>query len=171
MSRGRLAAWLAGAVVAAVVAWLGLGSRAPGDAARTDTPAPAPAPAAAPARDRPALPAAAAGADPGAAPAPHEHKHGAEAAIPEDPGSLPAPPSGDEIAARPERRPTTPEARQDTRQAALELVERSIERLEDERRQAEAAGDTRAAERNRLRIERLRQRRDVLAAELEQAAP
>lgn len=168
MSRARIAGGLAALAAAGLVAWLMLDSPAPREPASSDTAAPEPARRAEPARDQPALPAAP--AEPGDPPA----RPGVEAeqAPPEDDAvSLPPPPPEDEIALRPEREAATAEDRRATQQAALELVDRSIERLEAEGRQAEAAGDTRAAERNRVRVERLRQRRDALAAELEQASP
>lgn len=68
------------------------------------------------------------------------------------------PPSPDQIRPRPEQRPPTPAEQELSRQAAIRLVESSITRLEGEGRSAAQAGDAETALRNRIRVERLRQR-------------
>jgi hypothetical protein len=83
----------------------------------------------------------------------------------ETPGALPEPPAEDDIAARPEGQPRTPEEQRAQRQASIELLDRHIERLEAAQKAAEASGDTRTADRNRIRVARMRQRRATLAAE------
>lgn len=73
-------------------------------------------------------------------------------------------PTPDQIRPRPTRVEATDQDRQDTQAAALDLVVRSIERLEAERVAAERSGDAETAKRNRIRIERLRKRQAELAA-------
>jgi hypothetical protein len=85
-----------------------------------------------------------------------------------DPLDMP-PPSPDQIRPRPEQRGATPEEQRETQKAAQELVETGITHLENERRQAEQAGDTETARRNQLRIERLRKRLEVLKQQAGQA--
>lgn len=164
---------LAGAAVAGVLLWLLLGRgasdrdapagpHAPHDQARAPA-QPEPAPALPPAQ----TPGAEAEADHG-----HGHAHGDldrgdELAdeLAETTAELPAPPGEDEIAARPEQQALTPEEQRARRQASIDLLDRHIDRLEAEQKAAEASGDTRTAERNRIRVARMRQRRAALAAE------
>lgn len=156
--------WIIGAALAGAVLWLVFGQRdadPPASRAEHDHPAPPPAPA-------PAAP------DPAAHPAAAHHDHaasGAEPAAdpaaedlvdPETMSTLPEPPGEDDIAARPAREPLTPEEQRQRNERALALIDRSIERLQTEHDAAAASGDTRTAERNRIRIERLRQRRAAL---------
>lgn len=84
---------------------------------------------------------------------------------------LPEPPTEDEILARPERQPVTPEEQRAQRQASIDLLDRHIERLEAEQKAAEASGDTRTADRNRIRVARMRERRAALAAEQAAGSP
>lgn len=168
MRNARPLVWsLAGIAVAGVLGWVVLG---PGASDPPAPPAPhapqvpheqAHAPAPPPA---PALP-------PGSA---HEHEHAdpghhddldhdRDHGLAETIATLPPPPGDDGVAARPEQ-PLTPADQGARRQASIELLDRHIERLEAAQRAAEASGDTRTAERNRIRVARMRQRRADLAA-------
>jgi hypothetical protein len=156
-----------GIAVAGVLVWLALGRGS------SDRPAPAQhasephdhAPA--PREPAPALPHA---------PSDHGHEHGdtghqddlagaLDDELADTTAELPAPPSEDDIATRPEPQPLTPEDQRAQRQASIDLLDRNIERLEAEQKAAEASGDTRTAERNRVRVARMRERRAALAAE------
>lgn len=91
-------------------------------------------------------------------------------AAPDDPGDLsaaPPLPTRDQVRARPTPAADAPDQEQilDPQQASLDLVERSIERLEAVLQAAERAGDDAAARQSRIRIERLRLRRAALQAE------
>jgi hypothetical protein len=86
-------------------------------------------------------------------------------AIPADPEAAFPLPSPDQISPRPERPDPTPEEGEEARAASLELIERSITRLEEERKRAELAGDAATARRNQIRIDRLRKRREALLNE------
>jgi hypothetical protein len=117
--------------------------------------------------------------DPGSHPAAAHHDHeepgvdpgAGDLADPEAMSMLPEPPGEGDIAERPAREPLTPEEQRLQSERALALIDRSIERLETERKAAEASGDARTAERNRIRIERLRQRRTILTRSPPGAAP
>jgi hypothetical protein len=153
--------WILGAVVAGAVLWLVFGQRDADPAAPTPHAQPPAAPPSSPVHpeathhDPPAP-----GVDP--------------AAVPADPATddlvdselmslLPAPPDEGDVAERPARQPLTPEEQRQRIERVLALIDRSIERLEAERQAAEASGDARTAERNRIRVERLRQRRTALS--------
>jgi hypothetical protein len=175
MRNPRPLLWILGGVAAAgVLVWLVLGRDAsddtPGGPAETAAPRAPQGEAQAPAAQR------------GPAPAlPPEHEHDDEhldhhddlgpGELAETPPALPAPPAEDEIAARPERQPITPAEQVAQRQASIELLDRHIERLEAEQKAAEASGDTRTAERNRIRVARMRDRRAALAAEAAAVSP
>lgn len=166
---------LAGAAVAGVLAWLLLGR----GASDRDTPAAPAVPHAShdqarpPAQPEPApappdqTPGGETEAEPGHADLDHHDDlaDGLADELAETTAVLPAPPGEDEIAARPEQQPLTPEEQRARRQASIDLLDRHIERLEAEQKAAEASGDTRTAERNRIRVARMRQRRAALAAE------
>jgi hypothetical protein len=171
MRNPRPLVWILGGVAAAgVLVWLLLGRDASEGPAGSDRPD---APRAV--QDEPQAPAAQRGPAPALPPEPapglaqdHEHlEHHDDfgpGEVAETPPELPAPPAEDEIAARPERQPSTPEEQAAQRQASIELLDRHIERLEAEQKAAEARGDTRTAERNRIRVARMRDRRAALAA-------
>lgn len=84
-----------------------------------------------------------------------------------DPYGMP-PPSPDQIRPLPEPPVVTQQAHLATRQAARELVEHGIARLEKESQAAAQAGDAESARRNELRIARLRQRLATLKQEAAQ---
>ena len=84
-----------------------------------------------------------------------------------DPYGMP-PPSPEQIRPVPAPPVVTAQEHQATRQAARELVERGIVRLLREGQQAAQRGDAETAQRNQLRVVRLRQR---LAALTLEAAP
>jgi hypothetical protein len=176
MRNSRSLIWILGGVAAAgVLAWLLLGrdtsegtakpaSGAPGAVDVPQVEARAPAAQRGPA---PALP-------PDPAPADEHLEHHDDfgpGEVAETPAELPAPPAEDEIMARPERQPSTPEEQAAQRQASIDLLDRHIERLEAELKAAEARGDTRTAERNRIRVARMRDRRATLAAEAAAVSP
>jgi hypothetical protein len=173
MPTPRSLPWIIGAAAAGALLWLVFGQR--------DT-VPPPAPAPPHAADAPHPPASPSTPEPGDhAAAHHDHEQpGADPGI--DPGAgdladpeamslLPEPPGEGDIDERPARAPLTPEEQRLQNQRALALIDRSIERLEAERKAAEASGDARTAERNRVRIERLRQRRTTLTQPPPEAAP
>lgn len=70
------------------------------------------------------------------------------------------------VAERPLGREATPEEVRETRVKALALVERSMERLERERRAAESAGNLEAMRRHAIRMERLHDRREELRRQI-----
>jgi hypothetical protein len=168
MRRSRTLAWILGVAAAAgALLWLAL---RPGDADRTAPREPPPLAGehAAPTAPAPALP-------PGETPGAEQHldhldDHAdidpAAGDLAATPGTADLPmPAEDDLSTRPERQPLTPEEQRSRRQTSIELLDRNIERLAAEQEAAEASGDTRTAERNRIRIERMRQRRATLAAE------
>lgn len=164
--------WIIGAIAAGAILWLVLGQR---DAAPpAERAQPAPPPAAAPSAPDPA-PHPAAGhhdpARPGADPAVDPAAATDDLPDPETMSMLPEPAGEGDIDERPAREPLTPEEQRQRNERALALIDRSIERLEAERQAAEASGDTRTAERNRIRIERLRQRRVALTQPPLEATP
>ena len=126
-------------------------------------PAPPPPPASAPATaaPRPASPPAPPGAAPPATPVADVV---ALAASPDE-TELP-PPTPEQILPRPERSEPVPAEVHAQTLASLDLIARSIERLEQERQDAARSGDDDTARRNKIRIERLRVRHEAL----EQAA-
>jgi hypothetical protein len=161
--------WIIGAIAAGAILWLVLGQRdvappaeraqpAPPPAAAPSAPDPAPHPAAGHHDHDPAQP----GADPAAA---------TDELDPETMSMLPEPAGEGDTDERPAREPLTPEEQRQRNERALALIDRSIERLEAERQAAEASGDTRTAERNRVRVERLRQRRAALTQPPPEATP
>lgn len=156
MGRGALGKWLgiAGVLLAAVaLVWLRHGSVSP-----------APSPVAASGRVGPsAAPSIVTSAPPPPSPktpAAAVMNAGADA----DSEVMP-PPSLDQVVEAPARHIPTAEEHQATRRAARDLVESGIARLEDERRQAAQRGDVESAQRNQIRITRLRKRLAELAAE------
>ena len=80
-------------------------------------------------------------------------------------------PTPDQIKPRPERKPATPAELREQKQVSLDLIERSIDRLEKERQSAERAGDGETARLDQVRIERLRKRGKALRQELAGPAP
>lgn len=94
----------------------------------------------------------------------------ASEASPEPQVSLPVP-TPDRIKPRPEPKPATPAELRQQKQASLDLIESSIDRLEKERQSAEQAGDGETARRNQIRIERLRKRGEELRREVAGPAP
>jgi hypothetical protein len=94
----------------------------------------------------------------------------ASEASPEPQISLPVP-TPDRIKPRPEPKPATPAELRQQKQASLDLIESSIDRLEKERQSAEQAGDGETARRNQIRIERLRKRGEELRREVAGPAP
>jgi hypothetical protein len=80
-------------------------------------------------------------------------------------------PTPDQIKPRPERKPATPAELRAQKQASLDLIERSIARLENERQSADRAGDGETARLDQIRIQRLRKRGEALRQELEGPAP
>jgi len=167
--------WIIGAAAAGAILWLVFGQSG------AEPPAPAqPHAEQEPLAPRPALPSP---PDPGPHPAAAHHDHEEPGAVPgADPGTgdladpeamsmLPEPPDEGDIDQRPAREPLTPEEQRVQNERALALIDRSIERLEAERQAAEASGDARTAERNRIRIERLRQRRTTLTQPPPEATP
>lgn len=76
------------------------------------------------------------------------------------------PPTSEQLLPRPERHEPTPAELGAQKLASLELIARSIERLENERLAATRAGDSETARRNAIRIERLRRRGEQLEHEL-----
>lgn len=174
MRNPRPLVWILGGVaVAGVLVWL---ARAPGASDRAAPPqshAPHAQPGQAPAAQREPAPALPPGPASGSEHLDHhDDLEAGELAGP--PAALPEPPAEDEVTTRPEQQPPTPEDQRARRQASIELLDRNIERLETEQKAAEASGDTRTAERNRIRVARMRQRRAALAAEpadLDDASP
>lgn len=167
--------WIIGAAAASAILWLIFG--------QPDTEPPTPAQPHAeqePLAPRPSSPSA---PDPGPHPAAAHHDHEATGMVPgAEPGTgdladpeamsmLPEPPGEGDIDQRPARAPLTPEEQRLQSERALALIDRSIERLEAEQKAAEASGDARTAERNRIRIERLRQRRILLTRPPPAATP
>lgn len=75
-------------------------------------------------------------------------------------------PTRDQIKPRPEKKPATPAELREQKQASLDLIKSSIDRLEKERQSAERTGDGETARRNGIRIERLRKRGEELRQEL-----
>ncbi|ACY14377.1 hypothetical protein [Haliangium ochraceum] len=75
-------------------------------------------------------------------------------------------PGPDNIAARPERPLLRTTDRVERTEASIALLTRHLERLDEVRRQAEARGDQDAADRARLRMVRMRQRRVDLREQL-----
>ena len=164
MTNLRPLLWIIGALTAGAILWLLQGQR---DAAPpAERAQPAPPPAAAPSAPDPAHPAAGHHehdpAPPGADPAVDPAAATDDLLDPETMSMLPEPAGEGDIDERPAREPLTPEEQRQRNERALALIDRSIERLEAERKAAEASGDARTAERNRIRIERLRQRRAML---------
>jgi hypothetical protein len=176
MRNPRSLVWILGGVAAAgVLAWLVL---APGASEGPATPGPDVPQV--PAVETPAAQREPAPALPDPAPEPgdeHEREHLDHhddlepGELAETPGTLPEPPAEGDIAARPERQPATPEEQRAQRQASIELLDRHIERIEAAQKAAEASGDTRTADRNRIRVARMRQRRATLAAEQGTSSP
>jgi hypothetical protein len=179
MRNSRPLLWsLAGIAIAGAFGWLVLGPGA------SDPPAPSASPAAqaphaphdhAPAaQPAPALPLGSAHED-GHAHADLDHPDDLDGdldrELAETIAALPLPPGDDGVAARPEPQALTPEDQRARRQASIDLLDRHIGRLEAEQQAAEASGDTRTAERNRIRVERMRQRRADLAAEPDDTSP
>lgn len=164
MNRFAVARW--GLVILALIAltvagqrWLArlrAGTRALDRAAMVsprepaNAPPPAPAP---PALSPPASPAPASGAAPASAEV--------------DPYGMP-PPSPDQIRPVPAPPVITPADHRATQAAARELVEHSIARLEKEGQAAAQAGDPETAQRNALRVARLRKRLATLNQEAAQ---
>ncbi|HWN67879.1 MAG TPA: hypothetical protein VNM90_09570 [Haliangium sp.] len=176
MRNSRPLVWILGGVaVAGVLVWLVLAPGASDRRAPSETHAP-PGDVQTPAAQRepaPALPPEPAPDDEHAQEHLEHHDDFGPGELAEDPAALPEPPSEDDVAARPERQPITPEEQRAQRQASIDLLERHIQRLEAEQKAAEASGDTRTADRNRIRVERMRQRRATLEAEAaaERASP
>lgn len=83
----------------------------------------------------------------------------------------PPPPTPDQLVPRPERNALTPEELGEQKLASLELIARSIERLEKERTEAARSGDAETARRNQTRIDRLRQRGSQIEQELAAGEP
>ncbi len=141
--------WL---LLAALVAVLGLWRRA-------ERPRPGPAVAPGGRAERPVEPAPAA-----PPPAPQAAAPATPAASSEvDPYGMP-PPSPEQIRAVPEPRAITEQEHRQTQQAARELVEQGIARLAAQAQEAARSGDRETAQRNQLRVARLRRR----LAELQQ---
>lgn len=131
---------------------------------------PGPAPAASAAATSAAAPAAETRAPAATEATPPAAPQDTPEAAPDDPGDLsaaPPLPTRDQVRARPTPAADAPDQDQiiDPQQASLDLVERSIERLEAVLQAAERAGDDAAARQSRIRIERLRLRRAALQAE------
>ncbi|GAB4532149.1 MAG: hypothetical protein Tsb0020_48330 [Haliangiales bacterium] len=74
-----------------------------------------------------------------------------------------------QVGERPTPLPVTPEMLRQRQQDALDLVTRNIDRLEAEERAARARGDEQVAERNRIRVERLRARQGAITRALAEA--
>lgn len=136
--------------------------------ARRPAPPSEPTLAAAPAKEEtPALPL------PPPAP-PHAAAASLRASVPEaspDPEASFPVPTPDQIKPRPERKPATPAELREQTQLSLDLIGRSIDRLEQERQSAERAGDGETARLDQIRIDRLRKRGEALRREVAGPAP
>lgn len=80
-------------------------------------------------------------------------------------------PTPDQIKPRPERKPATPAELREQKQLSLDLIERSIGRLEKERQSADREGDGETARLDQIRIDRLRKRGEALRREVAGPAP
>lgn len=78
-----------------------------------------------------------------------------------------APPSADEEVPRPPRRAPTAEDTLQSQRAALDLLERSLVRLQAEGQRAGGSRTPEETRRDEVRLERLRKRRDLLRQQLE----
>lgn len=85
-----------------------------------------------------------------------------------DAGDFP-PPTPDQVLPRPERNELAAAERGEQALASLDLIARSIDRLEKERQEAARSGDDATARLNQIRIERLHRRREALEQGLEAA--
>lgn len=142
------------ALIAWLVAWPRLGSHSGGQAGE-------PAPAARESRQEPARSLTGA---PGPMAPPDQAAAVRAAGTAPDPYGMP-PPSPDQIRPPPAPPVVTEADHQATRQAARELVEHGIARLEREGQAAAQAGDAELAQRNAVRVARLRKRLATLKQE------
>lgn len=91
----------------------------------------------------------------------------AEPRLAAEPQPPAAPPSADEEAPRPPSRAPTAEDTLQGQRAALDLLERSLVRLQAEGQRAGISRTPEEARRDEVRLERLRKRRDLLRQQLE----